>query len=449
MLLKRCIDIVVSAFALLLLSPTLIAVAVLLWLDSGRPVLFRQRRVGLGFRQFDILKFRTMRVQAGGPAITVAGDARITRVGRFLRAAKLDEMPQFWNVLIGDMSLVGPRPEVPEYVEMFHDRYRHILTVRPGITDIASVRFRNEENLLAKGPEPLSEYVQRILPLKLDLADEYIRARSLQLDCLILLKTLLVTLVPHRGDLFLSIHLRIRKLTVAVESNEWLRRCLIWITHLGLFAISGVAAFSLRFDLHIPPSEIHHLWFALAVWLTIKPIVFRWLELDRGWWRFVSMDDLIRIAFGNFVGSVAGFIAIRFLGPSGFPRAIYFLDLFLCFLATSGIRASVRILREGREAARGQNEKRTLIYGAGNAGVILLREIRNNPKLPYRVVSFIDDRPDKQGLRISGVLVRGSGDDVKTLVERLGIQTILIAIPSATGLEMTRILRLCHAAGTE
>jgi len=194
MLLKRCLDIVVSVFALLLLSPILLAAALAVWLDSGRPVLFRHRRVGLGFRPFDILKFRTMRVQTGGPAITVAGDARITRVGKLLRGTKLDELPQFWNVLIGDMSLVGPRPEVPKYVDMFHDRYQRVLKVRPGITDIASIRFRDEEKLLAKGSDPLREYVQSILPLKLDLADEYVRTRSLRLDFLILFKTLLVIL---------------------------------------------------------------------------------------------------------------------------------------------------------------------------------------------------------------------------------------------------------------
>lgn len=194
MLLKRCIDVVGSALALLLMSPILVAVAFAVWLDSGSPVLFRHRRVGRGFRKFDVLKFRTMEVQAGGPAITVAGDGRITRVGRFLRIAKLDELPQFWNVLIGDMSLVGPRPEVQEYVEVFQERYQRILTVRPGITDIASIRFRNEEKLLARGSEPLREYIQNVLPLKLDLADEYLRTRSLRLDCLILFKTLLVIL---------------------------------------------------------------------------------------------------------------------------------------------------------------------------------------------------------------------------------------------------------------
>ncbi|HKF49221.1 MAG TPA: nucleoside-diphosphate sugar epimerase/dehydratase [Terracidiphilus sp.] len=241
----------------------------------------------------------------------------------------------------------------------------------------------------------------------------------------------------------------IRVLTTDVESSLRVRRFLIRTTHLCLFAGSGVAAFWLRFDLHIPASELRHLWFGLAAWLIVKTIVFRLLQLDRGWWRFVSMDDLIRIAIGNLVGSLAAFVVIRVFGPSGFPRAIYILDLFLCFLATSGIRAAVRILREGQETPRGQNEKRTFIYGAGTAGVTLLREIRNNSRLPYRLVGFIDDRPDKQGLRINGVPVRGNGDDVEALVEMYSVQTILIAIPSASGSEMTRILRLCHAAQVE
>ncbi len=241
----------------------------------------------------------------------------------------------------------------------------------------------------------------------------------------------------------------IQKLQPTVESSVSLRRCLIWITHWVLFAASGVAAFELRFDLRAPRSEFHHLWFALMVWLIVKPIIFRWLELDRGWWRFVSIDDLVRIAIGNFIGSFLAFFAIRFLGPPGFPRSIYFLDLIICFLATSGIRASVRILREGRWSLNGQNRKRTLIYGAGEAGIVLLREIRNNPKLLYYVVGFVDDRPDKKGLRMGGVTVLGGGNEIKRLVDKYSAETILIAIPSATGTEMTRMLRLCHDAGAE
>lgn len=194
MLLKRAIDIVASVVTLLVSLPLLLAIATAVAIDSGFPVLYRHGRVGRGFHQFYLLKFRSMVASERGPQITVSGDSRVTRVGRFLRATKLDELPQFWNVLIGDMSLVGPRPEVPEYVEMFRTRYQHILNVRPGITDIASIRFRDEEKLLAQSPEPLREYVERVLPVKLDLADEYLLKRSLRLDLVILVKTLLVVL---------------------------------------------------------------------------------------------------------------------------------------------------------------------------------------------------------------------------------------------------------------
>lgn len=188
MLLKRCTDIALSSLALLLLSPVLGAAALAVWWDSGTPVLFRQQRVGLKFRLFHVLKFRTMRV-ASGPPVTVSGDARITRAGKFLRLTKLDELPQLWNVLCGEMSLVGPRPEVPEYVDLFRERYRTVLTVRPGITDLASIRFRNEEEVLAGTAEPLKAYTERILPAKLDLAEEYVGNHNAFTDIGILFRT--------------------------------------------------------------------------------------------------------------------------------------------------------------------------------------------------------------------------------------------------------------------
>jgi lipopolysaccharide/colanic/teichoic acid biosynthesis glycosyltransferase len=171
------------------MSPIMAAVALAVWVDSGTPVLFHQERVGLRFRRFQILKFRTMRTQISGPTVTVAGDDRITRVGRLLRALKLDELPQFWNVLRGDMSLVGPRPEVPEYVELYRKRYAKILAVRPGVTDLASIEFRNEEGVLAGALDPAEYYAQRVLPAKLDLAEEYMRKRSFVFDMSIMLRT--------------------------------------------------------------------------------------------------------------------------------------------------------------------------------------------------------------------------------------------------------------------
>jgi lipopolysaccharide/colanic/teichoic acid biosynthesis glycosyltransferase len=187
--LKRAVDIALSSFLLILLGPLLGAIALAVWLESGFPIFFRQERVGLGFRRFRILKFRTMRRNCAGPPITAAGDVRVTRVGKILRPAKLDEFPQLWNVLCGDMSLVGPRPEIPAYVEMFRGRYERVLTVRPGITDLASIHFRNEETVLSKSREPLREYTECVLPAKLDLAEEYVNTHTLLGDISILLRT--------------------------------------------------------------------------------------------------------------------------------------------------------------------------------------------------------------------------------------------------------------------
>ncbi len=192
MRLKRVFDIVVSAGVLMLLFPLLIVIAALVWVESGRPVFFSQERIGLGFRRFRIWKFRSMRPNDCGPAVTVAGDCRVTRLGAVLRAAKLDELPQFWNVLKGDMSLVGPRPEVPQYVELYRERYAGILAVRPGITDLASIAFRHEEQVLARSSDPELCYRDTVLPAKLALAEQYVRRQSFARDLRILIGTLAV-----------------------------------------------------------------------------------------------------------------------------------------------------------------------------------------------------------------------------------------------------------------
>ncbi|HEY4363718.1 MAG TPA: sugar transferase [Bryobacteraceae bacterium] len=188
-MLKRTIDIAVAATLLVLLAPLLVLIAIAVLLDSGWPVFFSQIRVGRHFREFRIYKFRSMRATPGGPAITASSDPRITRIGHVLRATKLDELPQLGNVLRGDMSLVGPRPEIPRYVEAFRHRYSHILDVRPGVTDLASIHFRNEEQVLAGASDALRAYEETVLPAKLDLADEYIHRHNLLLDFSILWRT--------------------------------------------------------------------------------------------------------------------------------------------------------------------------------------------------------------------------------------------------------------------
>jgi len=242
-----------------------------------------------------------------------------------------------------------------------------------------------------------------------------------------------------------------RKRPKPTDRSNTIRWALVEASQIGIFSLSGVAAFLLRFDFSLPPAYLRHLAYALAIWIVVKIAVFHSVKLDRGLWRYLTVTDLFRIAIGNLIASVASCILILFIAPPGFPRSIYLLDLMICFLATSGLRLMLRMMLELTSNARSNRgvEKSALIYGAGDAGITLLREIRNNPRLSYRVLGFLDDRSDKKGLRLAGISVLGGGGEAESIVRKHNVEMILIAIPSATGSEMTRILEQCHAAGAE
>lgn len=188
---KRIFDLAASSVGLVVTSPLLIAAAVAIRLESGRPVMFRQERVGRGGRTFRIHKFRTMRADGAGPLITSTHDHRVTRIGAVLRRTKLDELPQLIDVLVGDMSLVGPRPEVPAYVAMWPAEAREmILSLRPGITDPASIVLRNESDVLAAAADPEDHYVNSLLPRKVAMYVDYVRNQSFGLDMRVLVNTM-------------------------------------------------------------------------------------------------------------------------------------------------------------------------------------------------------------------------------------------------------------------
>lgn len=191
---KRLFDMVCAALGLLVLSPVLLVCALLVGLTSPGGVLFRQERIGKDGVPFTIYKFRSMRKDNAGLKISTSGDSRITPVGRVLRKAKLDELPQLWNVLKGDMSFVGPRPEVREYVDLYTSEQRQVLLVRPGITGLASIRYRNENDLLSASADPNRTYIEEVMPAKLALDLEYIPRACVSYDIRLILETL-VTVV--------------------------------------------------------------------------------------------------------------------------------------------------------------------------------------------------------------------------------------------------------------
>lgn len=241
-----------------------------------------------------------------------------------------------------------------------------------------------------------------------------------------------------------------RKLQELKETAKTFRRPIVWALQVGVFAFSGVAAFLLRFDLTVPPADARFLAFAIPVWIGVKIVVFRFAKLDRGLWRYVSIIDVVRVSIANLIASAVSCVLILVIGPAGFPRSIFLIDLIVCIMGGMGLRLAVRLILEVKRAGSNKvHEKKALIYGAGDSGITLLKEIRNNPKLSYRVIGFVDDEPGKKGLCVAGITVLGGGEDVALLVKVRDVKVILIAMPSASGVEMTRILERCRAAGVE
>lgn len=198
---KRCFDVVASGIALVLIAPLFLVIAVLIRCDSRGPVFYRQWRVGKGQRLFRMYKFRTMVDGADrrGPAITVGGDPRITRVGRMLRRFEIDELPTLLNVFKGDMHVVGPRPEVPKYLPYYTETQRRVFSIRPGMTDPGTLRFRDEAKLLDGAANPERIYVDRILPEKLRLNLEYLDRQSFGYDLAIIFSTFGLIAVQPKG----------------------------------------------------------------------------------------------------------------------------------------------------------------------------------------------------------------------------------------------------------
>lgn len=188
---KRIFDIISSLIVLILLSWLFIIISIWILLDSGGGVFYRQIRVGKNGKEFGLLKFRSMRTGADKSGqLTVGNDSRVTAVGKFIRKTKIDEFPQLINIIKGDMSVVGPRPEVPKYVALYKDEQKKVLSVRPGLTDLASLKYFDEQEILGKSNDPEKTYIQEVMPEKLRLNLQYVSERSLILDISLIFKTI-------------------------------------------------------------------------------------------------------------------------------------------------------------------------------------------------------------------------------------------------------------------
>jgi FlaA1/EpsC-like NDP-sugar epimerase/lipopolysaccharide/colanic/teichoic acid biosynthesis glycosyltransferase len=444
---KRVVDTLGAFFGLVVCTPLFVVLALLIKMDSRGPVLFRQMRVGRGFRPFCLYKFRTMASDASknGGELTIGEDPRVTRIGRFLRQLKLDELPQLFNVLIGDMSLVGPRPEVAYYVEKFKEDYHDVLTVRPGLTDLASLKYIDEQGMLGKVEKPEDEYTNTILPEKIRLAKLYIEHASLAFDLAVIAQTLLQLLGLR--SVILKVTDRDNHDEVAFLEGSVIfqlitkyRRPIIITLDLALIVLAYYLAFWLRFDGHIPEDASQLFLKTLPGLLVIRGIAFMIFRLNEGLWRYISIWDLKKITGGVLAGTIVFYGLVEWgFGLTAYPRSIFIIDNILLIGFLCGIRLAVRIFRE-RKVLR--KTKRVLIIGAGDAGENIVREMQSHSTSSYTPVGFVDDDVSKVSKRIHGVKVLGTRQDLSRILHTHKPEEVLVALPGTNSAVLRDITAL-------
>lgn len=448
---KRVFDVSVAAIGLLVLSPLLLLIALAIKFESRGPVFFRQERVGRHGVPFKIFKFRTMTIseRPRPMQLTVAGDSRITRVGRVLRRAKLDELAQLIDVLRGTMSLVGPRPEVPQYVAHYPAQWRErLLGVRPGITDFASVRYHNESELLAQARDPEREYIEVVLPTKLRYALQYVDKPTLANDLQVLALTVRTVFMPTLPSPWSLLPMNNNKrwawLEQAMSGLSPRNRALAMAVDAAVVMASWHATylFRLGFERWQPGRPDYDNWVLTGVVLTY--LAFMALAgVPRGVWRFVGFDDLKRITLACLGAGLLSAVVVLMAQLSGVPRAVLLLHPFFCIMALCLVRLVFRLVWEqARSYAVGGDgqPRRAIVLGAGAAGRRLVSSIHRRDG--WTVLAVLDDDQAKHGLRLSGVAVQGPLADLTLPHMLAGATHVIVAMPGVTPERRAQVLAL-------
>ncbi len=417
-ILKRLFDVFFSTIGLILLSPLLLIISVVNKLADGGPIFYHQLRIGLHGRPFLIHKFRTMAPNAEktGPSITKDGDARVTRFGRLLRKTKLDELPQLWNVFKGEMSLVGPRPEVPKYVAQDRPEQKAILNLKPGITDVASIYFRNEEMLLKHAPDVERFYSDHIIPRKIRLNLDYASKANVFTDTWVIVQTL----------------------------------CPYWIALLSAYSVvlagSFWAAYQLVHDFHRPADYWGDVQVMVAV-VALQLGSLIWRKQCNGLLSYFSLPELKQVAVA------LSFSCLLLLGLGALtqwewaPANLILMDAIVSLCALGGFRL---LLRRWRENCSVQPDsvpdppRRVAIVGAGKTGSLLARRLIEKQRSGRTVVAFFDDDCQKWSRRVHEIPVVGMPE---CLVDGWNLDEVIIALPEKAWRRAREVQQLIENVG--
>jgi lipopolysaccharide/colanic/teichoic acid biosynthesis glycosyltransferase len=454
--LRRGLDITASLIGLIFLAPFFLWIAMRMRRDSPGPVFYRGPRVGLNGKNFGILKFRTMYEKPEsyqGSRVTGKGDPRITAYGAWLRNTKINELPQLWNVLVGDMSLVGPRPEDPDIAQAWPEATRNeILSVRPGITSPATILYRDEETQLQNQHSVLDDYLRNIMPSKLRLDTLYIKNRTILTDLDIVFWTVIV-LLPYMK----RIPIPERRLYWGPVAN-FTSRYVVWFIRDALITFLAIALTGLLWRTGGPLD----IGFSVSVWLAcmiaiIFSIINAIFGLSEVEWHRAPASDVIGLGLSAFIATIIVIYPFKLVASrfDFLPDGLVIIAALLSLMGFIAIRYKDRLITgiasrwlSARNGA-GAIGERILLIGAGDNSKVATWFLQQS-KLAraFSVVGILDDDPRKVGLRYEGHRVLGTTRQIPKLTKKYDIGIILFTITNISHEDRKRILAACRQTET-
>ena len=432
---KHTVDFVLALLGVICVLPVLILVAVCIKLDSPGPVFFRQKRVGRDGKLFDIYKFRTMvhGAHAMGSRLTVKRDPRITSLGKLLRWSKIDELPQLFNVLRGEMSLIGPRPEDPHFVKLYTPVQRRVLVLRPGIVGPSQIQGRDEVEDYPEGIKDTERYyVEHILPPKLQRDLDYVQTTTFWSDMVLLVRGVWVTV---RGAIRAKYLWRRR------------RRIALMGADIVLSVMSYNLAMLIRYDWGWPQADFVVQTMILAA--LIRPVLLVYFGAYQGILSYFGVWDALALFKAVSVGSVAIAGVTFFVGSQEHPRSVFVIDWALLLLMLIGSRSILRVLARGRSRRHWHTREKAIIVGAGHGGEQISRALMDDPSSGYRPVGFIDESQERWGSRIHGVKVLGGAAELRLALSANGVRVVFVCLSDLEQATAREVAEICASAKVE
>jgi lipopolysaccharide/colanic/teichoic acid biosynthesis glycosyltransferase len=434
-MLTRVFDILISLMGLLILLLMLPVVGLLIKLDTPGPIFYAGRRVGKDRKLFRMFKFRTMyeTTKPLGVSVSPHGDPRVTPVGLWLRRLKLNEFPQFYNVLKGDMTLVGPRPEAPDMAEKYPPEAQKIFSVKPGLVGPNQILGRNEEELYPRGVDPTRFYLEEILPQKLPLDLEYIENKSF---------------LKNLKYLFMGTWVTITGAISRQHLTDNVSQILMLVADtLGCLASFALAHY-IRYEGFPTVEAATTFWHILPLTvLTRIPVIF-YLGGYQTLFRYLTLNDLKKVFQGVFIGSLLLVICSYFSGAlfERYGRGVFIIDWLSLTVMLLGYRVVLKTLHQRyvKEQDNGEPKRVALIWGSGEHGLWCLRYLNQSQNPRYEVMGFIDEEIRMHHKRIDGLRVLGDHNHLEILTQLYRIEELFVAMPKVSSRQLESVQETCQ-----